>query len=320
MSKRRFHPHAPRPATALGALALGVGLMAPSAVAQAPTPYKMTAVDTAHGDREFHLLWPEGAPGAVGNEAVDRPKITVYRAPADKATGAAVVVCPGGGYVVLAADHEGRQVAEWLNSLGVSAFVLQYRLGPRYHHPAPLQDAQRALRMVRSRAAEWGVDPTKVGILGFSAGGHLASTAATHFDEGQPGADDPVERMGSRPDFAVLCYPVITLEGPYAHVGSRTALLGESPDPALVEALSNQRQVTSRTPPTFLFHTADDASVPVENSLLFFSALRKAGVAAELHIFPHGKHGVGLAPGDPSLSQWPGLCAQWMRGLGLLTR
>jgi acetyl esterase/lipase len=297
-----------------------LGMTAPEAGAQAAAPYKMTAVDTAHGDREFHLLWPDGAPGAVGNEAVDRPKITVYRAPAEKATGTAVVVCPGGGYVVLAADHEGKQVAEWLNSLGVSAFVLQYRLGPRYHHPAPLQDAQRALRMVRTRAAEWGVDPTRIGILGFSAGGHLASTAATHFDDGDAEAADPIERASSRPDFAVLCYPVITLAGPYAHAGSRTALLGESPDPALVEALSNERQVTQRTPPTFLFHTADDASVPVENSLMFFSALRKAGVPAELHVFAHGRHGVGLAPDDPSLSQWPGLCAQWMRGRGLLTR
>jgi acetyl esterase/lipase len=320
MPKTSSQPNVAHLLYAVGVLALGAGPTASSVLAQARAPYRMTAVDTAEGDREFHLLWPEGAPGAVGNEAVDRPKITVYRAPADKATGAAVVVCPGGGYVVLASDHEGKQVAEWLNSLGVSAFVLQYRLGPRYHHPAPLQDAQRALRMVRSGAAQWGVDPAKIGILGFSAGGHLASTAATHFDEGHAEADDPIERVGSRPDFAVLCYPVITLAGPYAHVGSRTALLGESPDPALVEALSNERQVTSRTPPTFLFHTADDASVPVENSLLFFSALHKAGVAAELHVFPHGKHGVGLAPGDPSLSQWPGLCAQWMRGLGLLTR
>jgi acetyl esterase/lipase len=320
MPKKRFHPDVPHLPSPLGVLVLGAGLIAPSAFAQVHAPYPITAVDTAHGDREFHLLWPEGAPGAVGNEAVDRPKITVYRAPAETATGTAVVVCPGGGYVVLAADHEGKQVAEWLNSLGVSAFVLQYRLGPRYHHPAPLQDAQRALRMVRSGAAEWGVDPARIGILGFSAGGHLASTAATHFDDGNPEADDPVARESSRPAFAVLCYPVITLEGPFAHVGSRTALLGDSPDPALVEALSNERHVTSRTPPTFLFHTADDASVPVENSLLFFSALRKAGVAAELHVFAHGRHGVGLAPDDPSLSQWPGLCAQWMRGLGLLTR
>jgi acetyl esterase/lipase len=294
----------------------------PSEAAQAPAgataPYAITAVDTAHGDREFHLLWPDGAPGAVGTEPVDKPKITVYRAPADRASGAAVVVCPGGGYRVVAADHEGRQIAEWLNSLGVSAFVLQYRLGERYRHPAPLHDAQRAIRMVRSRAKEWGVDPNRIGILGFSAGGHLASTAATHFDDGRPDAADPVEREGSRPDFAVLCYAVISLVDPVAHAGSRRSLLGDPADPALVDLLSNERQETARTPPTFLWHTADDAGVPVENSLLFFEALRKAGVPAELHVFPHGRHGLGLAPGDPAVSQWPRLCAVWMEGLGLL--
>jgi acetyl esterase/lipase len=295
--------------------ALPAGAQPPAA-----EPYRMTAVDTAHGDREFHLLWPDGAPGAKGDEPVDKPKITVYRAPADRATGAAVVVCPGGGYRVVAADHEGKQVALWLNSLGVSAFVLQYRLGERYSHPAPLQDAQRAIRMVRSRAKEWSVDPKRIGILGFSAGGHLASTAATHFDDGQPDSADPIEREGSRPDFAVLCYAVISLLDPVAHAGSRRSLLGDPADPALVERLSNERQVTARTPPTFLWHTADDSAVPVENSLQFFEALHRAGVPAELHVFPHGKHGLGLAPGDPSVSQWPRLCAVWMEGLGLLKR
>lgn len=290
------------------------------ALAAPQKPYEITAVDTAHGDREFHLLWPGGAPGALGEEAVDKPKITVYLAPKEKATGAAVVICPGGGYRVVAADHEGRQVAEWLNSLGVSAFVLQYRLGERYRHPAPLQDAQRAIRMVRSRAKEWGVLPGRVGILGFSAGGHLASTAATHFDDGQPGAADPVERESSRPDFAVLCYAVISLYDPPAHSGSRRHLLGEPADPALVELLSNERQVTPRTPPTFLWSTADDTAVPVENSILFFQALRRAGVGAALHVFPHGKHGLGLAPGDPVVSQWPALCARWMESLGLLKK
>jgi acetyl esterase/lipase len=299
------------------ALAVLLALAVPAA---AQAPYEITAVDTAHGDRELHLLWPEGAPGAAGTEAVDQPKITVYLASRETANGAAVVVCPGGGYRVVAALHEGKQVALWLNSLGVSAFVLQYRLGERYRHPAPLQDAQRAIRMVRSRAKEWGVDPARIGILGFSAGGHLASTAATHFDDGQPGASDPVEREGSRPDFAVLCYPVISLYDPPAHSGSRRHLLGEPADPALVELLSSERQVTARTPPTFLWSTADDTAVPVENSILFFQALRKAGVPAALHVFPHGRHGLGLAPGDPVVSQWPGLCARWMEGMGLLRR
>jgi acetyl esterase/lipase len=293
----------------------GNGRPAPAAPS---VPYVMTDVDTAHGDREFHLLWPEGAPGALGSGAADRPKITVYRAPPESATGAAVIVCPGGGYARLASDHEGRQFGEWLNTLGISAFVLQYRLGPRYLHPAPLQDAQRAIRLVRSRAEEWGVDPARVGILGFSAGGHLASTAATHFDDGRADASDPVERQGSRPDFAVLAYPVVSLYDPPAHSGSRRNLLGEPADPALVELLSNERQVTPRTPPTFLFHTADDASVPAKNALLFFEALQKAGVAAELHVFAHGKHGVGLAASDTALSAWPRLCAAWMEGLGLL--
>ena len=304
----------------LAGITLGVTLLAGSAVAQAPSAYPMSAVDTAHGDREFHLLWPGGAPGALGTEAVDKPKITVYLAPADRATGAAVVVCPGGGYRVVAADHEGKQIALWLNSLGVSAFVLQYRLGERYHHPVPLQDAQRAIRMVRSRSKGWGVDPKRIGILGFSAGGHLASTAATHFDDGRPEASDPVDRESSRPDFAVLCYAVITLEAPTAHAGSRQNLLGDPADPSLVALLSNDKQVTPRTPPTFLWHTADDTAVPVENSLLFFEALHKAGVPGELHVFPHGRHGLGLAPGDPAVSQWPRLCAVWMEGLGLLRK
>jgi acetyl esterase/lipase len=307
----------------LGTLTLAVTpLLAGSALAQAPAapPYPITAVDTAHGDREFHLLWPGGAPGALGNEAVDKPKVTVYLAPDDRATGAAVVVCPGGGYQVVAADHEGKQIALWLNSLGVSAFVLQYRLGERYHHPVPLEDAQRAIRMVRRRSKEWHVDPKRIGILGFSAGGHLASTAATHFDDGRPDAPDPVDRESSRPDFAVLCYAVISLEDPTAHAGSRRNLLGDPPDPALVVLLSNEKQVTPRTPPTFLWHTADDTAVPVENSLLFFAALHKAGVPGELHVFPHGRHGLGLAPGDPAVSQWPRLCAIWMEGLGLLKK
>jgi len=303
-----------------GLLLLSLSVLAASEtnMAQEKPKYQVSAVDTAHGDREFRLLWPDGAPGAVGTEPVDKPKITLYLAPGTGSPRPAVLVCPGGGYAVVASDHEGRQVAEWLNSLGISAFVLQYRLGPRYHHPAPLQDAQRALRMIRANAREWDVDPSRLGIIGFSAGGHLASTAATHFDKGTPDSREPIERQGSRPDFAILCYPVITLLDPYAHAGSRRNLLGENPDATLVELLSNEKQVTTDTPPTFIFHTADDAGVPVENSLLFFEALKKARVPAELHAFAHGPHGVGLAQGDQALSQWPRLCELWMRGLGLL--
>jgi acetyl esterase/lipase len=261
------------------------------------------------------LLWPNGAPGALGTGAEDKPSITPYLAKSPNGT--AVIVCPGGSYQHLAMDHEGVQVANWLNSLGISAFVLQYRLGPKYHHPAMINDAQRAIRTVRTRAESLHIQPDRIGIWGFSAGGHLASTAATHFDAGNPNAADPIDRAGSRPDFAILAYPVISL-GEYAHVGSRTNLLGKNPDPKLVEDLSNDQRVTAQTPPTFLFHTTADATVPVENSVRFYLALRKAGVPAEMHIFQNGAHGVGLAPTDATLSAWSGLLANWLRERGLL--
>jgi PelA/Pel-15E family pectate lyase len=268
--------------------------------------YRSSPVDTAHGDHESLLLWPDGAPGAAGTEPQDKPKLTVYRAPADTANGTAVVVLPGGGYRTLASDHEGKQVAEWLNGLGISAFVLQYRVGPRYRHPAPLQDAQQALGLVRGRAREFAVNPSRVGIIGFSAGGHLAALTGTS--------------EGERPEFMILAYPVISFAGPFAHKGSVQSLLGDQPDARLLEELSNERRVTSKTPPTFLFHTADDASVPVENSLAFYQALRAAGVSAELHVFPHGRHGVGLATDDPVLSQWPKLCGAWLKAMGFTSR
>ncbi len=302
---------------------LALVLVAPvSAQSPAPTPrtYRSNPVDTAHGDREVLLLWPQGPPGAVGSEPEDKPKLTPYLVPAERATGAAAVVCPGGGYRNLASDHEGKQVAEWLNSLGVSAFVLQYRVGPRYHHPAPLQDAQRALRLVRSRAPTWAIDPQRIGIVGFSAGGHLASTTGTHFDTGKPESTDSIERAGSRPDFMVLGYPVIAMTGSFVHKGSLAMLLGDPPDPVLAQAFSNERAVTSATPPAFLFHTAEDATVPVQNSLAFYEALIAAKVPAEIHVFLKGAHGVGLAPSDPVLSQWPKLCADWLKATGLLSK
>jgi acetyl esterase/lipase len=251
------------------------------------------------------LLWPEGAPGAIGNQDEDRPTLTIYLPPPDKASGAGVVICPGGGYAHLAIDKEGADIAAWSNAHGLAGFVLKYRLGPRYRHPAPLDDAQRAIRYVRQHAAEFRIDPDRVGIWGFSAGGHLAATAATHF-----GSD-------TRPDFLILAYPVITFEPPYAHAGSRKNLLGEAPDPKLVRNLSNDIQVTPRTPPTFLFHTDGDKGVPAENSVLFYLALRKAGVPAELHIYERGPHGVGLAQKDPALSTWPARLADWLKLRGL---
>ena len=265
-------------------------------------------------------LWPEGTPGALGETDADHPSLTPYPAAAAAANGTAVVVCPGGGYAALAVDHEGDQIARWLNSLGISAFVLRYRLGPKYHHPAPLNDAQRAIRTVRARAREWHVLPDRVGIWGFSAGGHLASTAGTHFDAGNPSAPDPIGRESSRPDFMILAYPVISFTTEYTHRGSLRNLLGDNPDPKLVESLSNEKQVTAQTPPTFLFHTNEDRGVPPENSVLFYLALRKAGVPAEMHIYEKGPHGVGLASYDEALRSWPERLAGWLRVRGLLSR
>ncbi|MBO0863421.1 MAG: alpha/beta hydrolase, partial [Chloracidobacterium sp.] len=264
-------------------------------------------------------LWANGAPGAKGDAPEDIPSVQLYQPPDGKATGAAIVVCPGGGYAHLA-PHEGHDIALWLNSIGVTAVVLKYRLGPKYQHPAMMQDALRAIRYTRSKASEWKIDPNRVGIMGFSAGGHLASTAATHFDAGDPNASDPIEKLSSRPDLAILCYPVITMTDPFVHKGSRQNLLGENPPEQLIDLMSNEKQVTERTPPTFLFHTEDDPAVPVENSLMFASALRKKKVPHEIHIYEHGRHGVGLAPGDPALSTWPKLLENWLRARGFVNQ
>jgi acetyl esterase/lipase len=269
-------------------------------------------------------LWEKGAPGALGDTDADRPTLTVY-APFVRTRGpdtvdTAVIVAPGGSYTHLAANHEGRQVANWLNALGITAFVLKYRLGPRYHHPIELGDAQRAIRLVRARAAEFFVSPERIGMMGFSAGGHLTATAATHFDSGNPAAADPIDRVSSRPDFIILAYPVISMNAPYVHKTSRSMLLGDNPDAKLLDSLSAELQVTAQTPPAFLFSTSEDATVPVENSVLFYQALHKAGVPAELHIFEKGPHGVGLDLKDPALGEWPTLLANWLRSRGLLAK
>jgi acetyl esterase/lipase len=268
--------------------------------------------------QDTELLWPGGAPGALGTADRDKPAMTVRLADPAKANGTSVIVLPGGGYGRHAMDHEGSQIADWLNKRGISAFILKYRLGPIYHHPAPLQDAQRAIRMVRSRAGGWKLNPARIGIWGFSAGGHLASTAGTHFDAGNATAADPIDRVSSRPDFMVLAYPVISLNTEYVHKGSRTNLLGEKYDPVLAEQLSTDKRVTTQTPPTFLFHTGEDPGVPVENSVLFYLALRKANVPAELHVYQKGRHGVGLAQTDPVLSTWSDRLADWLKVQGLL--
>lgn len=264
-------------------------------------------------------LWEDDAPGAKGTTPADIPTLTVYAPSAEKSTGAAVVVCPGGGYGGLA-DHEGKPIAEWLNTLGVTGIVLKYRLGPKYHHPVEMGDVARAIRTVRSHAGDWGIDPHRVGVLGFSAGGHLASTAATHFDAGDTNAPDPIDRLSSRPDVAVLIYPVITFTEPYTHGGSRHNLLGDNPSPELITLLSNEKQVTAQTPPCFLVHGTDDGAVPAENSLMFALACRKAGVPVELHLYEHGPHGFGLGSTDPVLSAWPGSCAKWLEHRGFLKK
>ena len=278
-----------------------------------------TISKTASVQPKTELLWPEGAPGALGKEEKDQPKLIIYAVSEKQSSGTAVVICPGGGYGHLAMDHEGHQIAQWFNSLGVSAFIADYRhRGKGYGHPAPLEDAQRAIRTVRSRAKEFHVKPDQIGILGFSAGGHLTSTAGTHFDGGETASNDPVQQVSCRPDFLVLCYPVISLVRDCTHKGSRKNLLGENPDEALVKSLSSELQVTKDTPPTFLFHTSGDTGVPPENSLLFYLALQKAGVPAELHVYEKGKHGLGLAKSTAGTADWSDRLANWLEIRGLI--
>jgi acetyl esterase/lipase len=265
-------------------------------------------------------LWPGGAPGALGTQDQDRPTLTPFLPEPALTNRTAVVVCPGGGYGGLA-PHEGRDYALWLNQHGVAAFVLKYRLGSNgYRHPAMLHDAARAVRLVRANAAAWSVHPQRVGIMGSSAGGHLASTLLTHFDTGSPDAPDPVDRFSSRPDFGILCYAVITL-GQFTHQGSKRNLLGPTPVDDLVQSLSNELQVTPQTPPTFLWHTWEDQAVPVENSLQFAAALRRAGVHFDLHVYERGRHGIGLADQPPFANPhpWARDCLYWLRERGLLS-
>ncbi|KWX83726.1 esterase [Paenibacillus riograndensis] len=254
------------------------------------------------------LLWPEGAPGALGTSDEDCPAITPYLVEGDE--NAAVLVCPGGGYG-MRADHEGGPVAEWLNTLGISAFVLRYRVAP-YGYPHALRDAQRALRTIRYRAEEYGIDPDRLGILGFSAGGHLASAAGVLFDAGDEEASEPLERKSCRPDLLILCYPVISMAEGVTHQGSKENQLGTDPDPELVKRLSSELQVTAATPPAFLWHTSDDGSVPVENSLQFAAALSRHRIPFDLHVYAHGQHGLGLAGGEPHTRSWTEACASWL--------
>ena len=275
----------------------------------------LLAVNLARAEMQTPIpLWPGGAPGALGTNDTDIPTITPYPADATNATGAAMVICPGGGYAHLA-PHEGNDYALWLNQHGVTCFVLKYRLGSSgYHHPAMLQDAARAVRWVRAHAAEYKIDPHRVGIMGSSAGGHLASTLLTHFDAGDTNAADVIERQSSRPDIGVLCYAVITM-AEFTHRGSKENLLGKNPSPDMVKLLSNEVQVTSNTPPCFIWTTDEDKTVPMENSLYFAAALRAYGVPFALHVYEKGGHGMGLADKPPFAHPhpWASDCLFWLK-------
>lgn len=282
----------------------------------------------ASADSNVITLWPEGVPGAkaigpekIGsgyNSNVTDASLTRIGPAVDRPNGTAVIICPGGGYVRMSTAREGEQYGNWLSTLGVTAYVLKYRM-QEYGHPAPLQDVLRAVRTLRSRAVELGIDPARIGVMGSSAGGHLAASAGTLFDHplGRTGA--PLDATSARPDFLMLMYPVITMKDPAAHAGSRKALLGANPSPAAIELMSLENQVTSATPPTLLIHTQEDQAVPVENSIVFYQALTRAKVPAEMYLFEHGSHGMGMRDGLGTTSLWPRRAEEWLRERGLLT-
>lgn len=272
-------------------------------------------------------LWPDGAPGALGTNDWDIPTLTPYisdatnnAAPRQSEGPAAMIICPGGGYTKLA-PHEGNDYALWLNQHGITCFVLKYRLGTNGYGPAAvLADGSRAVRWVRAHAPEYGIDAHRVGLMGSSAGGHVTSTVITHFDSGDTNAMDPVERQSSRPDVAILCYPVITMSEEFAHKGSRKYLLGTNPPPEVVARFSAESQVKSNTPPCFIWQTFEDRTVSVENSLMFAEALRKAGAPFDLHIYQQGKHGQGLGdkPPFPHPLPWADECLRWLKTQGFI--
>ena len=265
-------------------------------------------------------LWPDGAPGALGTKTNDIPTLTPYLPDPTNATGAAMVICPGGGYVGLA-PHEGNDYALWLNQHGVTCFVLKSRLGSSgYHYPVEFADVTRAMRWTRAHADVYKIDRHRIGIMGSSAGGHLSSMVLTHFDSGDTNSPDPVERQSSRPDIGILCYPVITM-GEFTHRGSRNNLLGTNQSPQLVEYLSSELQVTANTPPCFLWTTFEDRTVPMENSMRFADALRKNRVPFDLHIYQKGGHGMGLGDRTPPFSHphpWAGDCLYWLKQQGFV--
>ena len=288
----------------------------------------LAAAPLLAADHAVIEIWPEGVPGLRADATpqkletgrvsnVHKPTITVFPAPAASANGTAVIICPGGGYMRLSVENEGSLMAERFNQMGMTAFVLYYRM-VEYGHPAPLRDVLRAIRLVRSRAAEFNVKPDRIGVIGSSAGGHLAASASTLFDtaDGRTGA--ALDKVSGRPDFAILLYPVITLKAPLAHAGSRTALLGKDATPEIIASMSLETRVTKETPPTFIVTTEDDRTVPVENSLMYYQALRTAAVPAELHVWPHGPHGFGMRLDLGGPSTWTLRCEEWMKANGWL--
>ena len=276
------------------------------------------AMGVSAAEQQQIYLWEQNAPNALGNEEKDKPKITIWHPDADKTVGTAVVVCPGGGYGALAMDHEGTQIAEWFRSFGVTAVVLDYRhRGKGYGHPNPMLDVQRAIRTVRAHAAAWNIDPAKIGVMGFSAGGHLASTAAVHVGDHKNPADN-IDKVSCRPDFAILCYPVILFDAATTHRGSMQNLIGNDAPTELIEFYSSEKQVTAQTPPIFQFTTDEDTAVPSENSVMLYLALRKHKIPAELHIYRKGQHGLGLAKGTAGTETWSELCRIWLKNNNFL--
>jgi enterochelin esterase-like enzyme/acetyl esterase/lipase len=276
--------------------------------------------DRTNPKSEIMPLWAEGAPGALGQEPKDIPTLSVSTVESASPTGA-LIICPGGGYGGLAIDHEGHQIVEWAKSMGLAAALCEYRhRGRGYGHPAPLIDAQRAIRLVRSNAARWNIDPKRIGIIGFSAGGHLVSTVITRFDDGDENASDPAARESSRPDFAILCYPVISMGSTFTHRGSEVNLLGEAASKETLKEFANELHVRPDTPPTFLFHTLEDTVVPPQNALVFYHAMVDKKVPGELHIYQQGPHGVGLARSIPGTSDWPAACQRWLTNLGMTSK
>jgi acetyl esterase/lipase len=290
--------------------------------------FTMTVASLAAAESNVIPLWPEGVPGAKPNQSpevsdnahtsnVSEPTLTFYSPAVDRPNGTAVIICPGGGYTNLSIEREGVQYANWLSTLGVTSFVLKYRL-KEFGHPAPLQDVLRAIRIARSRAAEFKINPDRIGVMGSSAGGHLAASAGTLFAHAAGKTGAPLDAINARPDFLILMYPVITLDDPAAHAGSRKALLGANPTPELLKLMSVEKQVTAATPPTLLIHTQEDHAVPVENSILFYQALTRAGVPAEMYLFEHGSHGMGMKAEFGTASSWPARAEEWLRHRGLL--